>query len=142
MGFWNFYPYTDFHELNLDTWINHVKEIDAKIEDIYSKLALPQLKWEELQAQIDDLKLDIKAINDNIDAIENGSLLPLYIPAILQAIDAAMPEMIGRLMQFFEFGLTNEGYFTAMYPDNLDFVSFDTIADPNSDLYGHLVMNY
>lgn len=142
MGFFNNYPYTDFHELNLDAWIAKIKEIELSIKDIYEKLALPEQKWEELQAEIELIYKDIKDINDEIDAIKNGSLLPQYIPAILSAVDEALPELVGRLMRFFIFGLTKDGYFTAMYPDNFNDIMFDTIADPDSDLYGHLVLQF
>lgn len=135
MAFWNGFPYTDFHELNLDAWIAKIKTIETEIVDIYEKLELPEQKWEELQEQID-------ALDAEIDAIKNGSLIDQYTPAILEAIDNALPELVGRLMKFFTFGLTQDGYFTAMYPDNFNDIQFDTIADPDSDLYGHLVMQY
>lgn len=135
MAFWNTYPYTDFHELNLDLWIAKIKTIEGQIVDIFEQLDLPEKQWELLQQQID-------ALNAEIEAIEDGSLLDTYTPAIIAAIDEALPELIGRLMKFFVFGLTKDGYFTAMYPDNFNDIQFDTIADPDSDLYGHLVLQF
>lgn len=135
MAFWNNYPYTDFHELNLDLWISKIKTIESQIVDIFEQLDLPEKQWELLQQQID-------ALNAEIEAIEDGSLLDTYTPAIIAAIDEALPELIGRIMKFFIFGLTKDGYFTAMYPDNFNDIQFDTIADPDSDLYGHLVLQF
>jgi len=129
------YPYTDFHELNLDDWIAKIKVHTEQIADIYKKLEEPEQQWDLLQAEIDAMQVEI-------DKLKAGDYLDVFIPQILQAIDEALPEMIGRIMNLFIFGLTKEGYFTAMYPDNLDNIQFDTIADPGSDLYGHLVLEF
>lgn len=129
------YPYTDFHELNLDEWISKLKTALADIEYLKEEVKKPAQQWQALQNQIDDMKEDI-------EGLKRGDYIDAYLPQIIEAIDEAMPEMIGRLMNFFIFGLTKDGYFTAMYPDNFDNIAFDTIADPESDLYGHLVLQF
>lgn len=129
------YPYTDFHELNLDEWIAKVKEHTDQISDIYKQIEKPQQEWERLQEEIDAMQIEI-------DKLKAGDYLDVFIPQILQAVDDALPELIGRLMNLFIFGLTKDGYFTAMYPDSLANIAFDTIADPESDLYGHLVLQF
>lgn len=129
------YPYTDFHELNLDEWISKLKAALADIEYLKEEVKKPAQQWQALQDQIDDMKEDIAAL-------KRGDYASAYIPQILEAIDEALPELVGRLMNMFIFGLTKDGYFTAMYPDNLDNIAFDTIADPESDLYGHLVLQF
>lgn len=129
------YPYTDFHELNLDDWIAKIKVHTEQIADIYTKLDQPEQEWERLQEEIGAMRVEI-------DKLKDGEYLDVFIPQILQAIDEALPGMIGRLMNLFIFGLTKDGYFSAMYPDGLDNITFDTIADPESDLYGHLVLQF
>lgn len=129
------YPYTDFHELNLDEWISKLKAALADIEYLKEEVKKPEQQWQALQDQIDVMK-------DDIEALKRGDYADAYIPQILEAIDEALPAMVGRLMNLFIFGLTKDGYFTAMYPDDLDNIIFDTIADPESDLYGHLVLQF
>lgn len=129
------YPYTDFHELNLDEWISKLKAALADIEYLKEEVKKPAQQWQSLQNQINDMKEDI-------EGLKRGDYIDAYLPQIITAIDEAMPEMIGRLMNFFIFGLTKDGYFTAMYPDNFNNIIFDTIADPESDLYGHLVLQF
>lgn len=129
------YPYTDFHEMNLDEWISKLKGALSDIEYLKEEVKKPAQQWQLLQDQIDDMKVDI-------EALKRGDYADAYIPQILEAIDAALPELIGRLMNLFVFGLTQDGYFTAMYPDDLDNITFDTIADTDSELYGHLVLQF
>ena len=135
MDFFNFNPRTDFHELNLDMVVEEVKKLDSAVEYLLEKVREPEQKWQELQNEIDEL-------NQTVQDILDGKHDEIFTPRILEAIDEALPEMISRIMQFFIFGLTKDGYFTAMYPDTFEDVSFDTIADPESDLYGHLVLQF
>lgn len=135
MDFFNFNPRTDFHELNLDMVVEEVKKLDSAVEYLLEKVKEPEQKWQELRDEINEL-------NQTVQDILDGKHDEIFTPRILEAIDEALPEMISRIMQFFIFGLTKDGYFTAMYPDNFENVTFDTIADPESDLYGHLVLQF
>ncbi len=135
MNFFNFNPRTDFHELNLDYVIDEVVKLENAVEYLKEQIDLPEQKWEELDAKID-------AINEEIEAIKRGDYLEPLVPDIIDAVDDALPELISRVMRFFIFGLTKDGYFTCMYPDSFDDIQFDTIADPDSDLYGHLVLQF
>lgn len=135
MDFFNFNPRTDYHELNLDYVVEEVYKLELAVEWLKTQVELPEQKWEELDAKID-------AINAEIEDIKNGDYLEPLIPEIINTVDDALPELISRVMRFFIFGLTKDGYFSAMYPDNFDNISFDTIADPESELYGHLVLQF
>ena len=50
-------------------------------------------------------------------------------------------DLVGELVRFVFFGLTQDGYFVAYIPENWRDIQFDTIATPNED-YGRLCIYY
>ena len=56
--------------------------------------------------------------------------------------NANMERIIRSIVQYVMFGLTRDGYFIAYIPETWDFIQFDTIYDPKSDLFGHLVLRW
>lgn len=59
-GFFNNYPYTDFHELNLDWVISKVKELDEKFDFVLDK----KLK-DFLYKELNDLYVNITYVKEH-----------------------------------------------------------------------------
>lgn len=86
----NVYPYTDFHELNLDWILKEMKALDARLDEalttlsaqIYAKVmddiepmfnnlknefAILQSNFDGLQGDFDDLEADFNTLSTNVD---------------------------------------------------------------------------
>ena len=116
----NFYPYTDFHEMNLSWIVDIVKKLGYNVED--------------LSKQLDDFKEDteaqLKIINDWIDNYTDGwakSVIEKYLATMI----------------FVE--ISDSGYIMYYIPDSWEEIIFNTtdldISVPDVD-YGHLVLSY
>lgn len=70
MGFNNKYPYTDFHELNLDWILDKISGIDARFESIESDIAALQRDNQALGARV-------SAIDERLDKLFD-SIAPEY----------------------------------------------------------------
>lgn len=71
MGFWNKYPYTDFHELNLDWILNEVSTIEERIDALHDELKAEltiELK-EYVDAEISDLETAFDDLQRNFNAL-------------------------------------------------------------------------
>lgn len=108
--------------------INNLDDINNRVITNTSDIKLIEKMLEEINKEIDDIK--------------NGKATSLYIDAIKKFIDDNLIEMVGRIAKYVCFGLSSDGYFIALIPTNWDFITFDTIIDPSSELYGHLVINW
>lgn len=83
MGFFNKYPYTDFHELNADFILNRIKNIELQIATIKEEIEEEIFAWfqeqikpfeeqlQELVKEVEDLKDEteetLKAYDERID---------------------------------------------------------------------------
>lgn len=73
MGFINKYPYSDFHELNLDWVLAKLKEFEDRLDNVQLTI-LDQIKEytderiAEIQTQVDGLKTDIDSFERQVEA--------------------------------------------------------------------------
>lgn len=142
MGIFEQMPYTNYHDLNLDWILKAVKEAleemgvgSTKIEELTNKVTAQENNIKSLQVLSDELKKEL-------DDVENGKYVPLYLNSIINWIDENLQQLVARIVKFVTFEIDDSGYFIAIIPDNWDFLKFDTIMDTTSENYGHLVLEF
>lgn len=133
MCWWEIYPWTNLHDLNLD-WVIEVCQKALKEVDRFP-------------AQIEDLQSQIDSANGDIDKIKKYLASNEFINQNLSAIETYiqdnLPDIVSQYVKYIFFGLTDDGHFAAYIPDSWDFISFDTGADPSdTERYGHLILKY
>lgn len=116
----NKYPYTDFHELNLEWVIETLKALDIKCDDLEEYF---KTTTDNMQAQIDYLT---NWVNNYSDGWAK-SVIEKYLATMI----------------FVE--LSDSGYIIYYIPDTWDEITFNTtdldISIPDVE-YGHLVLSY
>ena len=130
--FFNQFPYTDFHELNLDFLLKNYKFLLDTLEQIDSWIDTHQQEYEQL-----------KALYDQIEA---GDLPEQVYVKLRQWIVNNWNDILGEMMKFVSFGITDSGYFVVNIPESLKDLQFNTtgldISTPLQPEYGHLVLSY
>lgn len=131
LGFFNKYPYTDFHELNLDWVLKTVKDLFAAVQQIDSWMDQHQAEYEELKALY--------------DAIMAGNFPDSIKQAFADWMNANALDLVGEMVKLVIFNITDDGYFVAYIPESWEDILFNTtgldINLPGYD-YGHLVLSY
>lgn len=94
------------------------------------------------QSGLDELIEQVQQLQEELDAVKNGEYVDLYIDSLAQWIDANLQQLVGRTMKFVNFGLSSDGYFVAYIPETWQFINFDTVVDPESPAYGHLIVRW
>ena len=131
LGFFNKYPYTDFHELNLDWVLETVKGLYAAVETIDRWIDNHQQEYEQL-----------KALYDQIIA---GNFPDSIKQAFQNWMNENALDLVGEMIKLVIFNITDDGYFVAYIPESWDDIIFGTtgldeiIAGYD---YGHLVLSY
>ena len=128
MGAFHCYPYTNFHDLNLDWVLQVLKESESvvteKIPDIEKAILALQKADKDTNKRIDEV---IRQIGELID---DDTIMQL----VIQAIDCAIKMVF--------FGLSDDGYFVAYIPNSWNCITFGTIMDCDSPNYGRLTLSY
>ena len=131
LNFFNKYPYTDFHELNLDWVLKTVKDLFAAVQEIDGWMDQHQAEYEEL-----------KALYDQIIA---GNFPDSIKQAFADWMNANALDLVGEMTKLVIFNITDDGYFVAYIPESWDDILFGTTGYDLGLLghdYGHLVLSY
>ena len=127
----NIFPYTDFHELNLDWIIAHFKEFIEEINSLEAWRSTHEAEYQEL-----------KQLYDNI---VSGNFPDSMKAALENWVKKYGIDLIGELVKMVFFGITPDGYFVAYIPDSWDEITFGTTGlddFPAGIDFGHLTLSY
>lgn len=91
---------------------------------------------------IAQLKKDVELLNSEFEKIKNGQYASLYIEAMKNWLAENLINIVGQIVKFVWFGLSDDGYFVAYIPTSWRFLTFDMVADPDSPDYGRLLLSY
>lgn len=89
-----------------------------------------------------ELNARVTALENEVDDIKNGKYVELYLDSIIAWIDANLQQLVGRIVKFVCFGLSDDGYFTAYIPATWAFLGFDTGAVYGKPDYGCLIIKW
>ena len=127
----NIFPYTDFHELNLDWIISHFKEFIEEISSLEAWKVTHEAEYQQLKDLYDDI------VSGNFPESMKGALEAW--------VRTNGVDIIGELVKMVFFGITMDGYFVAYIPDSWDEITFGTTGlddFPAGVEYGHLTLSY
>ena len=129
--FWNEYPYTDFHELNLSWTLKIIRSLMDAVKQIDGWIETHQSEYEELK--------------ELYDQIMSGNFPDSVKQAFHDWMQANALNLVGELVKLVIFNITDDGYFVAYIPENWNDIIFGTtgydVTIPGYD-YGHLVLSY
>lgn len=92
--------------------------------------------------EFEKLKEELDLVKEELEKVKNGDYVSLYIDSLAKWIDQNLQELVGRVVKYIMFGLTNDGYFCAYIPTSWQFLSFDTVVNVDDPLYGHLILRW
>lgn len=130
-GFTHRYPYTNYHELNLDYILEQVERI-AKENGV-------------IQKDLEELKAEYNKLDDFYNAIMAGNFPDSFKLALAEWFEENAVEILGQFVKFVFFGLTLDGHFVTYIPESWNDIIFGTSGyddfPPDTD-FGHLTLSY
>lgn len=155
MGFWNRYPYTDFHELNLDYVLKKMKEIEADLDGLLSEAvrqatenaeAYVDEKLADVMNQFNQLKAAVSDLSDQFEGLETAfdaftALVDRKIEVIQNTLDSRIAGVNARTDALIasnnEFLLAEMG----KYLNQITVINYFTGQDTTiQDMFNYLAM--
>ena len=131
MGLFETFPYVNFQDLNLNTLLQHMREL------------LTTMK--ELETYVGGFNKRISTLEWFIDRLERGNFPPSFTSALYKWLNDNVPDILSNAIQMVWFGLTDNGYFVAYIPESWNDIIFNTtgldIVTPLMTEYGHLTLS-
>ena len=155
MGFWNRYPYTDFHELNLDYVLKKMKELEADLDGLLAEAvrqatenaeAYVDEKLAGVLQQFNQLKNDVDSLSDQFEGLETAfdaftALVDRKIEVIQNTIDSRIAGVNARTDALIasnnEFLLAEMGRYLNQITVTNYFTGLDTTIQ---DMFNYLAM--
>ena len=132
--FSHMFPYTNVHELNLDWIIDNFKEFITEVDSLEAWKTQHEQEYEQLLGLYNEVK-------DELDNLNSGNFPESFYNALKEWFELNAIDLVGEMVKFVFFGLTQDGYFVAYIPDTWDSIEFNTIVAPGEN-YGRLVIEY
>lgn len=128
------FPNSDFYNSDLREALTYIRKMIPAIDSLEHWRAEHEVEYAELKALYDEVK-------DDWDRFTAGDFPESTYKAMKEWWERNAVDLVGELVRFVFFGLTDDGYFVAYIPENWRNIQFDTIVTPGED-YGRLCIYY
>lgn len=128
------FPNSDFYNSDLREVLRYIRLMIPAIDSLEHWRAQHEVEYTELKALYDEVK-------DDWDRFAAGDFPESTYAAMKEWWENNAVDLVGELVRFVFFGLTDDGYFVAYIPENWRNIQFDTIVTPGED-YGRLCIYY
>lgn len=130
------------------------QEQDAKINAIDAKTSTEinaidakytnEIRTLKQQYDSDMLLLNqtVTKLRDDLNYLLDGGVIEVYVKALSAWIDNNLQILVGKIVKYVWFDLTDDGYFRAHIPDMWSFVNFDTELNMDEPDYGKLRLEW
>lgn len=123
-----------FYEV-LSKMVVYINEMIENEEDFDKKLS-------NYGVDIKQLKKDVNFLKNEVEKVRDGGYVSLYLESIKKWIDKNVQNLVADIVKYVFFGLDECGHFIAYIPDSWDFLTFNTIANPDNVNYGKLMLEW